>query len=201
MARLTREQTREQTREKLLEAAAKVFARYGFGGAAIDVIAEAAGYSRGAFYSNFEGKEAIFLELMERHMSREREEAARVVEAAGSLEEILETLAERYATRREDQDWSLLAIEFALHAARSSDFAARVADLDAAHLVGTAQVVRRLAEITGRTVADPQRVAALFLAFRQGLALARAANPERISSSDVRDGLRGLVLSTFGPPP
>ena len=67
MARLTREQSQALTREKLLLSASEVVARDGYSGATIERIAEEAGYSKGAFYSNFATKEEIFLQLLERH--------------------------------------------------------------------------------------------------------------------------------------
>src|ERR1700756_1734785 len=65
--RLTRAESHAQTRERLLVAARQVFARHGFGGASVDMIAEEAGYSKGAIYSNFDTKEAILFELLERY--------------------------------------------------------------------------------------------------------------------------------------
>ncbi len=59
--RLTRTQQQAVTRERLLAAAEQVFARHGYGGASIDLITSEAGYSKGAIYSNFESKEAVFL--------------------------------------------------------------------------------------------------------------------------------------------
>ncbi|WP_425955778.1 helix-turn-helix domain-containing protein [Xylanimonas sp. McL0601] len=61
---------RERTRERLLDAAAEVFARVGFGAASVEAIAEAAGFTRGAFYSNFESKEELFLALTDRQGRR-----------------------------------------------------------------------------------------------------------------------------------
>ncbi|MGB3414067.1 MAG: TetR family transcriptional regulator [Microbacteriaceae bacterium] len=57
--------SRERTRARLLEAALTVFAEHGVPGASIEIITEAAGFTRGAFYSNFESKEELFFELSE----------------------------------------------------------------------------------------------------------------------------------------
>ena len=57
---------RERTRERLLDAAAQVFAALGFGAASVEAITDAAGFTRGAFYSNFESKEELFLALTDR---------------------------------------------------------------------------------------------------------------------------------------
>src|SRR6476646_8049035 len=79
-SRLTREQSRANTRERVLTAARSVFANRGFHGASVEEIASEAGFSTGALYSNFDGKEDLFLVLMEREIeehAREIEEAVR----------------------------------------------------------------------------------------------------------------------------
>jgi len=55
--------SRENTRARLLEAAALVFAEEGLDGATVEAVCERAGFTRGAFYSNFESKDELFLEL------------------------------------------------------------------------------------------------------------------------------------------
>ena len=70
--RMTREESRAATRERLLAAARSVFARSGFHGASVEEIASEAGFSTGALYSNFDGKEDLFLVLMEREIDGAR---------------------------------------------------------------------------------------------------------------------------------
>lgn len=67
---------REATRQKLLDAAAQVFAEEGLDAASVEEICERAGFTRGAFYSNFESKDELFLELAGR-VARARVEAVR----------------------------------------------------------------------------------------------------------------------------
>ncbi|MGN8027890.1 TetR/AcrR family transcriptional regulator [Microbacterium sp. 22242] len=55
--------SRENTRARLLEAASLVFAEVGLEGATVEAVCERAGFTRGAFYSNFESKDELFLEL------------------------------------------------------------------------------------------------------------------------------------------
>ncbi|MGC7194485.1 helix-turn-helix domain-containing protein, partial [Mycobacteroides abscessus subsp. abscessus] len=62
--RLSRAEKRVQTRQRLLDAAAETFARKGFATASLDEIAEAAGFSIGAVYSNFASKDDLFAQLM-----------------------------------------------------------------------------------------------------------------------------------------
>src|SRR5271166_4734292 len=68
---LTPERRRQQTREHLLQAAAQVFAERGFHGASLDEVAAAAGFTKGAVYSNFKNKEDLFLALLEDAYTRE----------------------------------------------------------------------------------------------------------------------------------
>src|SRR5208337_3020320 len=64
--RLTRRESKEVTRTRLVEAAERLFIRKGFDDASVDEISEMAGYSRGAFYSNFDNKEQVFLAVIDR---------------------------------------------------------------------------------------------------------------------------------------
>src|SRR5260370_10335100 len=82
--RLTPTRRRELTRRTLLEAAAVVFSREGFHGASLDEVAAAAGFTKGAVYSNFKSKEDLFLALLEDHLedTLAAAEAARQADAA-----------------------------------------------------------------------------------------------------------------------
>jgi len=68
--RLTRKERQQQTRERLLEAAERVFLRRGLKGSSVEEIAAEAGYTRGAFYSNFESKDELFVELLQDRVYR-----------------------------------------------------------------------------------------------------------------------------------
>src|SRR3954466_1955281 len=63
--RITRSERRAQTRAALLDAAARVFVERGFAGTSVEAIAADAGYTRGAFYSNFATKEELFVALLQ----------------------------------------------------------------------------------------------------------------------------------------
>src|ERR1700730_16732146 len=68
---LTPERRRAMTRQHLLDAAAIVFARNGFHGSTLDEVAATAGFTKGAFCSNFKTKDDLFLELLEERMNRQ----------------------------------------------------------------------------------------------------------------------------------
>ena len=71
--RLTREESRAQTRATLMAVGREHFLRHGLGGAVAEKIAEDAGYSRGALYSNFDGKEDLFLAVIREEQDRRKE--------------------------------------------------------------------------------------------------------------------------------
>ena len=70
---LTRAERKELTRELLFDAAIEVFARKGYHGASLDDVAEAAGFTKGAVYSNFTRKSDLFRALLERESQRRGE--------------------------------------------------------------------------------------------------------------------------------
>jgi AcrR family transcriptional regulator len=72
--RLSRDESRAQTREALVAAATDLFDTRGFVATSIADIAEAAGYTTGALYSNFTSKEDLFLEIVERDFVRSIED-------------------------------------------------------------------------------------------------------------------------------
>jgi AcrR family transcriptional regulator len=80
---------REATRQKLLDAAAEVFAEMGVDAASVEAICERAGFTRGAFYSNFETKDELMLALTERVAGEKIDAvAARVAELQSRGEDL-----------------------------------------------------------------------------------------------------------------
>src|SRR5689334_19702319 len=87
--RLTRAESQAQTRERILEAARRLVVRQGFGGASIRDIAAEAGFSQGAFYSNFPDKETVLLELLRQHMAEDVAQITMMLDEGRSGEDIL----------------------------------------------------------------------------------------------------------------
>jgi AcrR family transcriptional regulator len=79
--RRTREEQRAETRARLLAAAGEVIAAKGLDGASIDEITARAGYTRGAFYSNFSGKAELLVELCERRLLDHADEIVPLINA------------------------------------------------------------------------------------------------------------------------
>jgi AcrR family transcriptional regulator len=133
--RVSREQSQAQTRERLIDAASREVVRGGVMAASLRGICEAAGYSQGAFYSNFNSKDDLLLELMERHMRAETQALRALIAASATsnLDATLRRISERLAELSQTPEWSLLAVELQLYAQRDADFAARYDDAKAAY--------------------------------------------------------------------
>lgn len=116
--RLSRAERKELTRELLLDAAIEVFARKGYHGASLDDVAEAAGFTKGAVYSNFPRKSDLFRELVEREASRRGAALTTAVKAVDVA--LLPELAAEWLARQsgESRDWDVLTVEFWLAAVR-----------------------------------------------------------------------------------
>src|SRR5919198_68538 len=110
---LTRREKQEQTRERLLEAPARVSARRGYQQASVEEIAAEAGFTTGAVYSNFAGKEQLFLALADREVESRIAEIRAVADAAERGEQAGAEAATQFARFLErDPDWPLLFYEF-----------------------------------------------------------------------------------------
>lgn len=124
---------RQGTRARLLEAAAEVFADQGLQGASVEAICSRAGFSRGAFYSNFESKEQLFLALLETEFARRAEDLAikahelapqlRSLERCITPAEAARYVAEFLAPSHDHTRWFVLETEFLLLAMRDPSIA------------------------------------------------------------------------------
>lgn len=126
---------RAETRRRLIAAAYEVFTEHSIRDAPIEVICERAGFTRGAFYSNFTDKEDLFLAMYPEQMRLRLERLRAAVEtsvrpAAGSSPEAL-TAALAQASLHflralaADRDWFLLTAEFRAQALRRPELRAR----------------------------------------------------------------------------
>lgn len=176
--RLTRDESQAQTRERILLAARAVVARNGFAGASVRDIAEEAGYSQGALYSNFSGKEPIMLELLRQHMREEAEQLQAIVKGSDGAAS-LDRLGTWAGTLNSEVDWSMLALELQLLAHRSPTFAADYDEVHEAHAKNLGQIVAEFYRSLGREPQlDPRELAAGCMALAHGLALQRRKDSE-----------------------
>jgi AcrR family transcriptional regulator len=169
---LTRAQQQAVTRERLLAAAEQVIARHGFGGASIDLIAAEAGYSKGAIYSNFESKDAVFLELARDYMERDMVELQRLVSL--DPDTLFAAVTGWLETMHVEKDCPLLMTELQLHARRSPPFARRYYALQEKQTRMLARILERYFKAASTPLPiDPVELAASMTALAHGLTLQR----------------------------
>jgi AcrR family transcriptional regulator len=119
--RLTRRRVR--TRARLLDAAFAVFAAKGFGRVSIEEVCEAAGYSRGAFYSNFATLDGLFFALYRERADLIAEQVAGALAVDGAALGVPASVDRVTDVLLLDLDWLLVKTDFLVHAARDPDVA------------------------------------------------------------------------------
>jgi AcrR family transcriptional regulator len=202
--RPTRAEKQVQTRAQLIDAAARVFARRGFQTATVEEIAEQAGYSHGAVYSNFAGKEELFLAVFEQYMSRRIEEVAQASAGEGTFPERARAAADQWMARfGEDRETFLLHLEFMIHAARNPKLSRQLGERMA---VLRLEVERRIAQRAADTeIPLPLPAADLALILRAlgiGLAVEALNAPGEVNTRLYGDfvALIAGVLEASRPP-
>jgi AcrR family transcriptional regulator len=192
---MTRAERRAQTRAALLDAAARIFVDRGFAGASVETITAEAGYTRGAFYSNFATKEELFVALLQ---ERGFEMARGVARESGGMTpgEIGAAAAAVHA--HATAEWMVrLFLEVLAHAGRDAE----TRQLAAGFWSGTREIA---AEQIGRAYAaagrepptDPSEIASAFIALDVGLELQRYVDPDAVPL-DAYSRLFELLFGTL----
>jgi AcrR family transcriptional regulator len=185
--RLTRAEAKARTREQLLGAAARVFAQKGFAGASVEEIAESAGYSTGALYSNFSSKEQLFLELLSARRShglqRQVAVVAEVLEKADAGDaEPLSVLCEFFAkVAGRGTELAALQAEFWLYAVRNPEALGIMAAATDGQIDALEPLAALMMERSGAAAGiSPNAVTRVVLGLFQGLMRQRRVNPEAV---------------------
>ncbi|GAA4416067.1 TetR/AcrR family transcriptional regulator [Georgenia halophila] len=159
---------RERTRERLLDAALDVFSRQGLQASSIEAVCEAAGFTRGAFYSNFDSKEELFLALTERDVRTRLATLEAAVADLGddavqgdavSPDAIGSVVAAVMPDTGDQRRWHLLSVEFELLALREEDVAVRFVAQQQRFNEELAVVLRRVLAGLGLRFVVPEREA------------------------------------------
>jgi AcrR family transcriptional regulator len=180
-----RVERQQRTRDDLIDAATRLFATRGFGGASIDEIAADAGYTSGAIYANFAGKEDLFLSAFEEQVARHIREVTEAVGDAGD-----DPAARGAAGAQQWIDFLdrspelfMLFVEYWAYAVRDAERRAAFGDRFAAFRETTARML-------GRRTADP--LAAAVNALVYGIAFQRLAEPDAVPDHLLRTSLEAL---------
>ena len=184
--RLTRKQKQAETRSRLLDAGERVFLRRGLQGSSVEEIAAQAGYTRGAFYSNFKGKDELFVELLHaRVYDRYAELATESAAQPGTPREQLRWGAEQLRGIQKDEKGSWLFrlwLECLTQAARDEEFRKLAATFWSGNrvLVG-GQVAATFKEAGRKAPLPPDQLASAMIALDVGLAVQHLVDPDAVS--------------------
>jgi AcrR family transcriptional regulator len=199
---LTRREKQEHTRQQLLDAAARVFARRGYQQASVEEIAAEAGFTTGAVYSNFAGKEQLFLALADREVESRIGEIRAVAEAAERGEEAGAEAAQQFAHFLEsDPRWPLLFYEFWSFGVRNAEIREEFSKRRDAVRDALAETLERVAGQLGFELRFPApALAAAVSAALNGLAFERAADPDSIPDDVFAEFISAVLACSIAAP-
>lgn len=189
---------RPNTTARLLDAAFAVFAKRGFQSTSIEQICEAAGFTRGAFYSNYKTKDELFIALFDRNAGRILERVREL--AAGQDADIAVASLVTYFTAptAEDRDWYLLSMEFTLHAIRNPDAAKVLAEHDRALREEMVPLITELFTKVGREPRmQPDRIARIIVALAEGAAAQSYVEPDVLPPGTLEKDLVPILFAAL----
>jgi AcrR family transcriptional regulator len=189
----SRKQRQARTREKLMRSASKLFCQRGLQQASVDDIAQDAGYTKGAFYSNFKSKEELFLAMLDQKFGEEIER----IESALRIDESPDEAA-RHAGEdvirflRSDPEWERLFLEFVAYAGRDNEFRQELLTRCRAQEAQVARVYERWSESIGIEAPIPiEDITRITAIMTQGFLLNQQIDPE------LGEELYGTMLAAF----
>ncbi|QNG20465.1 TetR/AcrR family transcriptional regulator [Rhodococcus triatomae] len=199
---------RGETRSRLLDAAVDVFAENGFGRSTVEQICERAGYTRGAFYSNFDSLDEMFFamwELRSRAMLDGLRAAAErampdiaALAPAMRLHVVVEKALEFVPV---DDAWYRINAEFTAHALRTPAVRDSIARREEAIIATIAPIVEKsLSAIDRRVVGDPATLGRALVAVHDGTSVQCLVDTDPASARALRTELFTRVLESYTEP-
>lgn len=173
--------TRDEVRDRILDAASKVFAAEGFAGATIDAIGQAAGFTKGAVYSNFESKDELFLALLDREFEQRGEQIAIALDrsdgdTAAAAREVSRSVLDSV---RDHSDYYVLLVEYWLRAQRDPQLRERLIERRRAAADQALHIVESTDTVPGdRRLTD---IAQLVVTLNLGVAMEEVLRPRTIN--------------------
>jgi AcrR family transcriptional regulator len=185
---------KEAVRSRVLQAAGEVFAERGFAAASLDQVAAAAGFTKGAVYSNFASKDELFLALMAEEVQRRVDGVAAALQAATDLPAALAAVNAELSRR--EAAWQLLFLEFWQRAVRDPEARRRfVASRRDLRTRITATVARYLTEHPLHTGWDAESLTLVIIALANGLAVEALPDPDAVPDDLLARVLADLVAA------
>lgn len=191
--RLSHARRKEQTRERLYGAARTMFLEKGFAATSVEDIVEAAGYTRGAFYSNFRSKQDLLVELLRRDAEEAQAGLRAIFQEKGTPEQARARMIAHFVRSCSEHECFPLWVEAYLLARRDSAFQEHVHALRHETLLQVSAHIQTL--LTESDNALPLRADALALGFVslfEGMQLVSLCYPQ-----SATEPLNQAVLAEF----
>ena len=175
----TREDRRNRTRAELIAVAERRFSADGYHATSLDVVADEAGFTKGAVYSNFSSKEDLFFAVYERRVERFAAAAAHLPEAADVDAAVREQVAAAAARRDREDGWLAVFFEFWAHVLRHPEHRARFAERHGRAMEPFVAALDRLAAERGPVPGlDSRELATAMMGVSTALGLERLTRPD-----------------------
>jgi AcrR family transcriptional regulator len=200
-APMTREESRQITRQRLLDAAARVFAKRGYRGASVEEISSEAGYTIGALYSNFSGKEDVLLALLEQRVTQIAERIVTAALQADIPTDKLRAGAREWMEFLDDEpELYALMVEFWTIWVRDDEQRPHHGRRFAAVREYIGGLIQQKADEMGVTMRlPPDQIGAVVMALADGLALQYLANPDAVPKELFPSVLPILIQALEAP--
>lgn len=191
--RLTREESQAQTRATLIAVGRKHFLRFGLGGAVTEKIAEDAGYSRGALYANFDGKEELFVAVIREEQARHLNFFRSLLKEESSGKNRLKKWRDAIADLMTDHDWIVLRAEFEVGALRCESIRKSFVEAHRQQLRDGGELVRDLLQSPDVTSSlAPDEFITVIINLAHGLAVTQRILGAGLSQRSTRRLIQSL---------
>jgi AcrR family transcriptional regulator len=194
---------RRQTQERLLDAALDVFAERGFHGASVEEVCERAGFSRGAFYSNYSSKTELFIALYHRQSERTMIalDTYALPAARSANQDLTSMVTESMSSVPHDRRWFLINAEFTLHTVRNPAAAASFAAARAkSRAVFAAHITELLDQMDLELTVPAEDVARWLFALKDGGVTQSYVEPDKLGPHDLTRQVTPLLLAAVTRP-
>ncbi|WP_129839873.1 TetR/AcrR family transcriptional regulator [Streptomyces sp. RFCAC02] len=194
---------RDEVRRRLIAAASRVFEARGYADSRLEDIARAAGFTKGAVYSNFGSKQELFGAVLgagsEDELSAVRSGTAGADDPSSAADEAARLVARRIV---DESARGQLGLEFAAQAARDERIRSVLAALRREQRAAAARSVAEVAERTGaRPAVDPEVAALILHCLSNGLSNDHLVDPESVGPEQVQQALATAIRLLLGPTP
>jgi AcrR family transcriptional regulator len=180
--RLSRDDSREQTTQRLLAAAQKLIAKKGLEAASVENIAAGAGYTRGAFYSNFASKDDLFIELLRRDHRQATDQLNALRSNSLPLDQLQSGARDVYSQLYRDNESFMIWTEARMLAARNARFRTRLNALMAEKRGQIADFIRYFYGRVGvPPPMAPEDIAMGFMSLAEGVKLYLMSSPTEMT--------------------